>query len=569
MTATIGWAYGLPMIGNGAPLYPKVLAPSNAPPRSQDPGFRRLNVNGNFGSVIHSTSTRLVLCLLGMAYLPISFGANQTSVAAKESVRIAWGTSPRTADPRYAADPASQHLVDLVHCALVSFDADGKPIGHLAKTWTWKDRQTLQVNLNAGSTFSNGSPVTATDVKSTYDFFKRQDALPVSPRTGEFIEIQEISIVDSLTVLFKLKKPDGAFASKLSIGILPANLAKAGPQAIERPPVGCGPFAVKSSQANEIVLESNGQYHLSSPPKIKRIEIHILKDERVRLAKLKGGEIDLIQNLIGRDRVTEISRSNPNLRVQRRVGLNTTFVGFNLRDPILKNVAVRKAISLAVNRELVVSHILGGLALPASTLLPPFDRYYDHSLKATVFNPKAAAQILDVAGFKDPDGTGPQPRLTLVYKTTTNDLSLQIGKSIAVMLGDVGIQIIIRAVEPEKFKDEVEKGKVQLWSLTWMDFRDPDFYRFAFASDSFPPNGGNYGGFSNFVLDNLLKEGSLTTDETLRRTIYSRVQQLVQQELPYVFLWHEDVVAITNRSLKNFEIFADGSFNGLKNAFKE
>ena len=108
-----------------------------------------------------------------------------------------------------------------------------------------------------------------------------------------------------------------------------------------------------------------------------------------------------------------------------------------------------------------------------------------------------------------------------------------------------------------------------MWSLTWVGFKDPDIYRHAFASASFPPNGGNRGWYSNPELDSLLEQGKATNEDKKRIKIYQEAQYIIDKALPYIFLWHEDNFAVINRHLKGFSLFADGRYSSLTQAYFE
>ena len=103
----------------------------------------------------------------------------------------------------------------------------------------------------------------------------------------------------------------------------------------------------------------------------------------------------------------------------------------------------------------------------------------------------------------------------------------------------------------------------------FLGFKDPDIYRFAFATSSFPPNGGNRGWFSSAALDDVLAAGVLETDVNKRRKIYAEAERMVADEAPYVFLWHEDVFAVVNKRVEGFEVYADGRLQSLARATKE
>src|SRR5690606_20279261 len=112
---------------------------------------------------------------------------------------------------------------------------------------------------------------------------------------------------------------------------------------------------------------------LGESPKTDQVDIKIVKDESTRFSKLRRGEIDIVQNGISRDTLETIGSKYPNLKVYKRPGLNTTYLGFNMRDKIVGNLKVRQAISKAIDRDKIIKYILRGFAVPAKTLITPND----------------------------------------------------------------------------------------------------------------------------------------------------------------------------------------------------
>ncbi len=484
------------------------------------------------------------------------------------TVSMAIEAPPRSLDPRYAVDANSQYLENLTHCSLVTFDENGAVIGDLAADWKWRDNKTLEIKLKANGKFSDGRAIKPEDVKATYSFFARKDITPPSPRAGAFAKVASIDAVGADKVIFKLIEPDSSFVTNLVVGILPADLANGAPLEDPNKARGCGPFKITSANNQSIELERNSSYSLSNAAKPSHVSIKIVRDETTRFAKLRSGEIDIVQNLINRDELGKIASKLPNLKIAKRPGLNTTYLGFNFKDPILSKVEVRQAIAHAINRQQIIDYILQGYAKPAETLITPQDKFYKSSDKRFDFNPKVATELLDQAGLKDPDGKGPKPRFELTYKTTTDITRVSIAKAIASQLQKIGIKVNVQSLEWGRFKADVDAGNVQIWSLSWVGFKDPDIYRYAFASENFPPHGGNRGRYSNAQLDKLLTEARVTTDEKKRGQIYQQVQNLVNNELPYVFLWHEDIFAVLNARLQGFKLYADGRWTALRETHK-
>jgi peptide/nickel transport system substrate-binding protein len=487
----------------------------------------------------------------------------------KETLTVALEADLRTIDPRYATDANSQYLENLLHCSLISFDKDGRTISDLVDTWSWQDPTHLILTLKDKIKFDDGSLVTIDDVKATYDFFLKEKVTNPSPRRGAFLKLKSITAKNPKTLVFELSEADTTFIQNLVIGILPAKLAAGDMIASPETSRGCGPFKIKATSVGSVELERNPNYSLGPVPKLKSIVIKIVKDETTRLAKLRTGEVDLVQNSIGRDKLESIAKSMPSLKVLRRAGLNTTYLGFNMKDPLVGKVAVRRAVGLGIDRDKIIKYVLQGLAVPATTMLTPDDPFLNKALKNDGFDPKAAAKILDEAGFKDPDGDGPKPRFSLTYKTTTDMTRVAIAKAIASDLRKIGINVSVEPLEWGRFKADVEAGKVQMWSLAWVGFKDPDIYRFAFATESFPPNGGNRGWYSNPTLDKILNQGRTETDVKKRTVMYDEVQKIVAEEVPYVFLWHEEIFAVVSKDVEGFELFADGRYTSLRSTNKK
>jgi peptide/nickel transport system substrate-binding protein len=227
------------------------------------------------------------------------------AAAEPKTISLAWETSPRTIDPRFASDADSQYLENLVHCSIASFGENGQTVSDLAKGWRWNDTTTLEVELRPEAKFSDGNPVTPADVVATYQFFLRKDVTPPSPRAGAFAAIASVEQKVGNKVVFKLTEADASFITNLVVGILPAKDAAGSMIANDKSVIGCGPFMLKSFDMTGIELVANKHYSLGKVIKSEGVVIKIVKDETTRLAKLKKGEVNLVQNLLSRDKVAD------------------------------------------------------------------------------------------------------------------------------------------------------------------------------------------------------------------------------------------------------------------------
>ena len=501
--------------------------------------------------------TVLVTTLYTQALRPLNASSDS-----KNSITIAWEADARSLDPRDAVDANSQYLENLVHCSLIDFDANGNLRSYLAEDLPiWKSPTKLEIKIRKDAKFSNGTPVQVDDVIATYQTLKNQRSLA---RSGAFKDVQSIKKLDSQRLIFELSEPDASFVSNLVVGTLPASVANDPKADVSK--TSCGPFRIVKTDINLISLERNEFYSLGPKPKISLLQIKVVKSEKTRFAKLRAGEVDLAQNNISRDLIPQIESRYPKLQVLKRSALKTTYLGFNMRDPIVSRVEVRKAIAHAIDKDAIIKHLLNGLAEPASTLLPPQSDFRNDQLKPYEYDPEKANSLLDKAGFpRKKNGV----RFELSYKTTIDATRITIAKAIASQLKTIGIHVTVEPMEWGRFKADVEQGRVQMWSLSWVGFKDPDIYRYAFASDLAPPNGGNRGHFKDSELDKLLQAGRQTTDSKKRHEIYDQVQVLVNQKLPYVFLWHEQNFAVINKDISGFTLFADGRLFSLSQATRQ
>lgn len=482
----------------------------------------------------------------------------------KTNVTIAWETAPRTIDPRYAIDANSQYLSELLHCSLIGFNQTGTIIGDLAESWEWKTATILEVKLNQKAIFADGNKVTSDDVKKTYDFFKKTDLPRATPLAGTFKNIKEIKIIDKHQLSFELLESDSTFISNLMVGILPPAQNVNSMVSDSDKVLGCGPFILEQNSVSGMILKKNPKYSLKRAAKIENVIIKFVKEESTRFAKLRKGELDIVQNSLSRDKVKKIAINEKNLKIVKKPGLRTTYLGFNVEDQILKNVEIRRAIAMAINRDLIIKYILNDLAIPAITMLTPSDPFTNPNLNPYQYNVEEANQLLEKAGFPKKG----EFRFELSYKTTQDTTRIGIAKAIAADLKKIGIKVKVQPLEWGRFKSDVDKGHVQLWSLSWIGFKDPDIYRYAFATESFAPNGGNRGKYSNIKLDHLMDEGRLTNDFEKRKQIYYQIQEIINSELPYVFLWHEENFAVMKKNIEGFEIYADGRYTSLINTTK-
>ncbi len=495
----------------------------------------------------------LVLILLQGACTPLPPTKIQD-----DQITIGLEGSPTTLDPRYTTDAYGSRILPLIYNGLVTTDRHGSIVADLAVSWKIIDNQTYLFRLRPKISFSDGSPCTSKDVRATIDFMRKPDN--GCPAYGSLNIIESIRTPDSLTVVFHLKKPFAGFLYALTCYIVPSYCCRHNfGKSMDIP--GTGAFRlVEFARGHQIILDRNPHYDLTTPH-LNRIFFKIIPNDTTRILAFKKGTVDLVQNAIPPYALKFFQRDQC-LRVLSRQGSGYKYIGYNLKDPIVGNIMVRRAISLAINRRQIIRYILKNQARPANGILPPEHWASAPFLKADPFDPDLAARILDQAGFppQAPDGI----RFSLSYKTSTNQESYEIAQIIKKQLAHIGIRIDILRFEWGTFFADIKKGNFQLYSLKWVGIQDPDIFYYIFHSSSIPPQGANRGRFSNREMDNLLEESRTVIDQKKRRQLFFRIQQIIAEQEIYTSLWYRNDVVIMKRKLEGFEIYPGGAYTSLR-----
>jgi len=477
--------------------------------------------------------------------------------------------SMRSADPRYAVSSYDLKLSRLVAPGLIAVDTDDlAPRLELAERIDQLDTLTWDVTLRADARFSDGTPVTADDVVWTYQtvLAPDSDSLFHKQWAERFTSIEAL---DPRRVRLHLVAPLATLITDLDFGIAAHHAAGPDGKFAGGRAVGAGPYAVTELGPDRVVLVANRYWH-GGAPAMPRVVIKTVRDSSARTVMLVGGSADLIQNgvrydvvddVLGRERVREI-RGPSNL---------LTYMLLNNDDPILDDVRVRRAIALALDRPAIIAHKFAGRAVPATGLLPPNHWAYK-AVDPLAHDPEAAKRLLDEAGYPDPDGDGPRPRLSLTYKTSADQFRVAVARVLAAQLAQVGIAVEVRPFEFATFFPDIKKGAYQIATMQTTDITEPDMYFPYFHSSRIPdaknPDLGNRWRLRDPEIDALIEAGRRELDREQRKVIYGKIQERMAELVPVVPLWHEDNVVLVNRAVEGYRVPPNARLSGLAQARK-
>lgn len=475
----------------------------------------------------------------------------------------------RAADPRYTLSNFDNKLSRLVAPGLTTVDTPTtEPALMLAESITRVDDLTWDVAVREDARFSTGLPVTAADVVFSYESMLAPDSDSVYHKTfGE--KIKRVEATGERTARFHLQRPLATLMTDLDHGILSAKGADAGGR-FGGKPIGAGPYAIVELDSAKVRLEANRHYHLARPL-LPKLEIRFVRDPAARILMLVGGSADLLQNAVRLDLIDDV-RSRPRVALESGPSQILTYLMFNNEDPRLAKKQVRQALALALDRKALVDAKFTGRAVLATGLLPPNAPFYEPAVARWDYDPARAKQLLDEAGYPDPDGDGPAPRFSLTYKTSADDFRLSVARVIAAQLAAIGVAIEVRSFEFNTFFADVKRGQYQLASMQTAEIGNPDYYYAYFHSLRIPttkdPDATNRWRYRNPRVDELCQAGRDILDPAKRAEIYAEVQKLVAEDVPIVPLWHEDNIVLHNRDVTGFVITPNARWSGLSKVSK-
>jgi peptide/nickel transport system substrate-binding protein len=501
---------------------------------------------------------RTILAALGA--LSFAFLLSCSNKPDPDTLVMVIESSPTNLDPRVGQDAYSQRIDSLIFDDLLSRGNNLDVAPGLAERWEVPDPLTYIFHLHHGVRFHDGRLLTSRDVKWTFDSLLQGKIRSTKAATYRFVD--RIDASGDFTVVFHMKEPDAALLwniSDMAIGIVPYGSG----DEISRQPIGSGPFQFVSAETDKEVVIARNDSYWGEKAKLPRVRFIVVPDATTQALELRKGSGDLIINgSFPPDTVVTLKRE-PSLSVESASGTRLAYLGFNLRDPILKDVRVRQAIAYALDRRPMIAYLWRGTAQPARSVLPPQSWAYNGNVPAYDHDSGKANRLLDAAGYPAVNGV----RFRITMKTSTDENTRLMVAVMQQQLREVGIALDIRSFEFGTFFSDVTHGAFQMYGLRWIGGNeDPDIFSLCFSSSRFPPNGANRGFYSNPKVDALIDQARREVDPKVRKPLYAELQRILADELPYIDLWYLDNVLVHNKRVMNLKLNPAGNYDFLRSA---
>ncbi|MEQ1932993.1 MAG: ABC transporter substrate-binding protein, partial [Fimbriimonadaceae bacterium] len=496
---------------------------------------------------------RLLVVLLLAFTLGCSGDKFKPQASSELSVlRYAIPNKPTTLDPGVVQDSDTIEVLQQVFEGLVGWGENNEPVGLLAESWEyWQDGKIIVFHLKKGVKFHNGREVKAADLKWSWERVCSADLKSTASSymadivgaqamiDGKAKEISGVKVLDDFTLSVELVIPKPYFLGKM-VYVAFAAVAKEAQDGLTEMRgvanmVGTGPFKAERYEADQLmVLSANDTYH-GGRPKLDKIERPVILDTQTRLNKYKNGELDVC--LVQRTDVDGIM-SDPVLKDHLSfMDLPSVFfIGFNSSGlyPPFKDVRVRRAFAMAIDRTRIVNLYMKGINTEAHGIIPP--GVFGHRERANdiAFDVAAAQKLLAEAGY--PGGKG-LPPLELRYREGYRDISLVAEAACNDLAKNLGVPVKAQSKEWKALLDFYNRGQNAFFHMRWKgDYLDPQNF-ISHMHASFGPE--NHSGYINPQLDELCRRADSIIDKEERTKLYQLAEDIALQDAIWIPIYFQ------------------------------
>jgi peptide/nickel transport system substrate-binding protein len=452
--------------------------------------------------------------------------------AAKDRLVLGMPLEPPHLDPTAGAAAAIDEVVYAnLFEGLTRIDENGAVKPALAESWTISDDGlTYSFKLHGGVTFHDGTAMDSADVKFSLDRARAVDS--TNAQKGLFDSIASVETPDTQTVLVKLSRPEGLFLWNMGWGDA-VIVAPESAGTNKSHPVGTGPFRfVEWRKADSVTLERWDGYR-GKKPALKTVTFKFVSDPSAQVAGLMAGDIDAIPN-VGAPESLERFKADPDFEVRVGTTEGETILAINHRRKTLEDIRVRRAISLAIDRQAIIDGAMFGYGTPIGSHFAPHHPAYVDLTAMYAHDVAKAKELMAAAGYAD--------GFKAVMKLPPPSYARRGGEIVAAQLAEIGIEVEIVPVEWAQWLKEVFKGEHD-FDFTIVSHTEPldigiyarDDYYFGYHSDAF-----------NEVIDEL--KG--TSDEAARKALYGRAQKIIALDAANAFLFQLARTGVQRKGLK-------------------
>ncbi len=531
--------------------------------------------------VLHALINRY---LLSITLLLLIQGCNNedTNLLASKSIIYCSEGSPEGFNPQIITSGVTvDATANQLYNRLITFSGPENDIApSIAKSWhVTKDGKRItfylrkDVKFHTTEYFTPSRNLNADDVLFSFNRIldKQNEYHYISGGNYPFFQsvefdsiVENIEKINDYTVRFTLKRADSSILANLATDfavILSEEYAQhlsdlESQQQIDILPVGTGPYKLKEYRAGSFIRYIAHNDYWQTKPNLEQLIFDITPSNTGRLTKLLANECDVVAYPIAHNKIIE----RPDLTLDEVTSFNVGYLGFNTARPPFNNKLVRKAISLAINKEAILETIYFGKADKANTIIPPTSWAYDKTLPEQEYSVSKAVRLLNQAGY--PDGFAMNIWAMPVQRSYNPD-ALTMAKLIQGDLQKIGVNVTITSnYEWSMFLKLVAEGEHQAVLLGWSaDHPDPDNFLTPLLSCASALKGNSRTFWCNQQFDELIHNALETSDLTKRKAYYAQALRIIADEAPLVPIAHSKRYQARNSNIKGKLLNTFGGIN--------
>lgn len=516
-------------------------------------------------NLLHVSRRNFLLTSAGFAAMSLMARSLALGAEPKRGgvLKAAFSADPAGFDPVRGPSGMSHVVIEQVYSTLMALDPDAKPYPELAESYeTSADGLEYTFKLRPGVKFHNGDPLTAEDVKFSFDRLRAKDS---GYSYGAQVEtIASVDVLDPQTVKFKLSKRTGPFLTYMAFpgsSIVPKKLVESGHD-LNATPIGSGPFKFVSYEPRSAIkFERNPDYFQSGKPYFDAMEYRIIPDVTALTDAVMSGEVNFSNEIPPKDWATV--QANTDLTTQAVEGSRYYWLLPNNKNKPLDNPKVRQAIGLAIDRNAIVAGAFFGQATPIlGGVIPKWNwGYADINFFKEGADVEGAKKLLAEAGY--PNGFE-----TSITMASSFPAMMAMAPIIQANLAAVGIKATIGTMEIPRYWDEVwGPSKFDITTMYWVSpLADPD---------DFVTNNYKCGMAINVQkscspeMDAALEQAKTGGSQEERTAAYKKMQELSLQEMGIVPLVNAYILIAYDKKLQGFKPLRTGFLKTLKDSWLE
>ena len=466
------------------------------------------------------------------------------------TLNLSMSSSPSRLNPILANDSASSEISDWLFNGLFKYDKDGTPTVDLAKSYEFKTPTHLIIKLKEDVLWHDNVKFTSKDVIFTYE--KIIDPKVFNSIKSNFQQVKSVKALDDYTIEVIYSQAYFKALETWMVGILPYHILKDEENimtsSFNKNQIGTGSYKLKEFKtAQDIELIANENY-FEGKPKIDKILYKFLPDPNTSFLYLKQKNLD-----IGGLSPMQIDRQiddtfKKNYTIIQKPSFAYTYLGFNLKDEKFKDIRIRQALSLAIDRQELVDILFFGYGQICNGPFLPNSFAFNDNVKTITQNIEKAKALLKEAGYDENN-----PFTFELVTNTGNDIRINTAQILQYQLQKAGVIMKIRVMEWQAFLNTVVHPRnFETVLLGWALALMPDAYPL-WHSSSDKLGGFNLVSYKNEKVDKLIEKGSETIDKNELGKIYKELFQIISDDLPYLFLYIPDAITVINKDIKNIE----------------